>query len=103
MRVFALTFGFVIVALIYSFSHVSGTHFNPAVTIACYAMGEFDRKRLLPYVSAQILGGITASVVLFLSTSRRFYRALRSQLFRRHCHVAQWHNRLVLSFCLYLF
>lgn len=65
MRVFALTFSFVIVALIYSFSHVSGTHFNPAVTIACYAMGEFDRKRLLPYVSAQILGGITVSVVLF--------------------------------------
>jgi aquaporin Z len=61
----ALTFGFVIVALIYSFAHVSGAHFNPAVTIAFYSMGEFNRKRVLPYISAQILGGIAASAVLF--------------------------------------
>tara|TARA_B110000914_G_scaffold65834_1_gene57496 strand:- start:688 stop:1371 length:684 start_codon:yes stop_codon:yes gene_type:complete len=61
----ALTFGFVIVALIYSFAHVSGAHFNPAVTIAFYAMGEFDRKRLLPYIGAQILGGIVASTALY--------------------------------------
>ncbi|MCS5591277.1 MAG: MIP family channel protein [Gammaproteobacteria bacterium] len=61
----ALTFGFVIVALIYSFAHVSGAHFNPAVTIAFYAMGEFDRQRVLPYISAQILGGIAASMTLF--------------------------------------
>jgi len=62
----ALTFGFVIVALIYSFAHVSGAHFNPAVTIAFYSMGEFDRKRVLPYICAQILGGIAASASLFL-------------------------------------
>jgi aquaporin Z len=61
----ALTFGFVIVALIYSFAHVSGAHFNPAVTIAFYSMGEFDRKRVLPYISAQILGAIAASTTLF--------------------------------------
>jgi aquaporin Z len=62
----ALTFGFVIVALIYSFAHVSGAHFNPAVTIAFYSMGEFDRKQVLPYISAQILGGIAASATLYL-------------------------------------
>ena len=61
----AMTFGFVIVALIYSFAHVSGAHFNPAVTIAFYSMGEFNRKRVLPYISAQILGGIAASITLF--------------------------------------
>jgi aquaporin Z len=61
----ALTFGFVIVALIYSFAHVSGAHFNPAVTIAFYSMGEFNRKRVLPYISAQILGAIAASITLF--------------------------------------
>lgn len=60
----AITFGFVIVALIYSFAHVSGAHFNPAVTIAFYAMGEFDRKRVIPYIGAQILGGIVASATL---------------------------------------
>ena len=61
----AMTFGFVIVALIYSFAHVSGAHFNPAVTIAFYSMGEFNRKRVLPYISAQILGAIAASITLF--------------------------------------
>ena len=35
----ALTFGFVIVALIYSFAHVSGAHFNPAVTLAFWSIG----------------------------------------------------------------
>ena len=61
----AMTFGFVIVALIYSFAHVSGAHFNPAVTIAFYSMGEFNHKRVLPYISAQILGAISASITLF--------------------------------------
>jgi len=68
----ALTFGFVIVALIYSFAHVSGAHFNPAVTIAFYSMGEFDRQCVLPYISAQILGGIAASATLFLLLQEDF-------------------------------
>ena len=42
----ALTFGFVIVALIYSFAHVSGAHFNPAVTIAFWSMGEFNKRNV---------------------------------------------------------
>lgn len=62
----ALTFGFALVALIYAFGHISGSHFNPAVTIAFWVMGEFDKKELLPYILAQILGGIVASVSLYL-------------------------------------
>ena len=68
----AITFGFVIVALIYSFAHISGAHFNPAVTIAFYAMGEFDRKRVLPYIGAQILGGIVASLTLCFLLQENF-------------------------------
>ena len=62
----ALTFGFVIVALIYSFAHVSGAHFNPAVTIAFWSMGEFERKNVFPYIFAQILGAVIASSCLYL-------------------------------------
>ena len=68
----ALTFGFVIVALIYSFAHVSGAHFNPAVTIAFWSMGEFERKNVIPYISAQILGGVLASSALYLLLRENF-------------------------------
>ena len=61
----ALTFGFVITALIYSFAHISGAHFNPAVTIGFWAMGEFERNKVLPYIAAQILGGVLASYSLY--------------------------------------
>ena len=61
----ALTFGFVIVALIYSFAHISGAHFNPAVTIAFLFMGEVEKLKALQYIIAQILGGVLASVVLY--------------------------------------
>jgi len=68
----ALTFGFVIVALIYSFAHISGAHFNPAVTIAFWSMGEFERNNVIPYIVAQILGGIIASIFLYLLLSENF-------------------------------
>ena len=61
----ALTFGFVIVALIYSFAHISGAHFNPAVTIAFLIMGEVEKLKALQYIVAQILGGILASITLY--------------------------------------
>jgi aquaporin Z len=68
----ALTFGFVIVALIYSFAHVSGAHFNPAVTIAFWSMGEFERKNVIPYIAAQLVGGLLASLSLFLLLKENF-------------------------------
>ncbi len=62
----ALTFGFVVTALIYTFGHVSGAHFNPAVTISFAMMGEFEKKDLLKYILAQILGAILACLFLAL-------------------------------------
>jgi len=62
----ALTFGFVISALIYTFGHISGAHFNPAVTISFSLMGEFDKKEVLKYILSQILGAILASAFLAL-------------------------------------
>jgi len=62
----ALTFGLVVTALIYAFGHISGAHFNPAVSIAFVVMGEFEKKELLPYILAQILGAILASLTLYL-------------------------------------
>jgi MIP family channel proteins len=63
----SFVFGAVVAALIYSLGHISGAHFNPAVTLAFWRSGFFPANRVVPYILAQILGAVLASVVLFLS------------------------------------
>ncbi|WGV26182.1 MIP/aquaporin family protein [Halotia branconii] len=63
----SFVFGAVVTALIYALGHISGAHFNPAVTLAFWSSGFFQRNRVLPYIFAQVLGAVVASGVLFLS------------------------------------
>jgi len=59
-----LTFGLVIMVMIYAVGHISGAHFNPAVTLA-FAVGRHFPAALVPrYWAAQLLGGVTASLLL---------------------------------------
>ena len=60
----SLVFGLVIAALIYSLGHVSGAHFNPAVTVGFWALGEFPSRRVPWYVAAQLIGAVAASALL---------------------------------------
>jgi len=62
----ALTFGLVVLAMIYSFGEVSGAHLNPAVTIGFWAARRFPFQRVLPYVVSQLTGACMASVLLRL-------------------------------------
>jgi aquaporin Z len=62
----ALTFGLVVMALIYTFGDISGAHFNPAVTIAFAAAKRFETRCIGPYIAAQLAGGIAASLLLRL-------------------------------------
>jgi aquaporin NIP len=57
----ALTFGLVIMAMIYTIGDISGAHFNPAVTSAFWLSGRFAGKQVLPYVLSQGAGAIAAS------------------------------------------
>ncbi len=50
----------------YTVGHISGGHFNPAVSFGLFAGGRFDAKQLLPYIISQVLGGIAAAGVLYL-------------------------------------
>lgn len=60
----AITFGLIILAMIYTFGEISGAHFNPAVTTAFWALRLFPAKEVVPYIGSQILGGLLASLVL---------------------------------------
>jgi MIP family channel proteins len=63
----SIVFGAVVTALIYSLGHISGAHFNPAVTLAFWSGGFFRRSLVLPYIVAQVMGAITASSLLRIS------------------------------------
>jgi aquaporin Z len=62
----ALTFGLVVMAMIYTFGDVSGAHLNPAVTLGFAVAGRFEWKSVPGYVLAQIAGALAASGVLHL-------------------------------------
>ena len=61
----AITFGLIVMCMIYSFGESSGAHINPAVSIAFWIAGRFETKELLPYLVAQIAGALLASSTLF--------------------------------------
>ncbi|MCI4357967.1 MAG: aquaporin [Thermoplasmata archaeon] len=54
----SLSVGFGLIGLLYSFGEISGGHFNPAVTIGAWAAGRFAPRDVLPYLAAQVAGGI---------------------------------------------
>lgn len=60
----ALTFGLVVMALVYGFGDVSGAHINPAVTIGLWTARRFEGRFVLPYIASQLAGAFAASVCL---------------------------------------
>ena len=60
----AITFGLIVMAMIYSFGSISGAHFNPAVSIAFTLAKKFPVHQLTPYIIAQLSGAFSASLIL---------------------------------------
>lgn len=63
----SFVFGAVVAALIYGIGHLSGAHFNPAVTLAFWSSGFFAKRSVLPYIVAQSVGAIAASALLLVA------------------------------------
>jgi aquaporin Z len=65
----ALAFGLTVLTMAYAIGHISGCHLNPAVTIGLVTAGRHPKSELLPYVLAQLVGGIAGAGVLYLIAS----------------------------------
>jgi len=65
----ALAFGLTVLTMAYGIGHISGCHLNPAVSVGLWVGGRFPAAKLLPYIVAQVLGGIVAGGVLYLIAS----------------------------------
>ena len=65
----ALAFGLTVLTMAYAIGHISGCHLNPAVSCGLVVAGRFPISELLPYVVAQVAGGIAGSGVLYLIAS----------------------------------
>ena len=65
----ALAFGLTVLTMVYAIGHISGCHLNPAVSIGLWAGGRFDKKDLIPYIIAQVLGATFGALILFLIVS----------------------------------
>jgi aquaporin Z len=65
----SLAFGLTVLTMAYAVGHISGGHFNPAVSFGLFAGKRFSGSDLLPYIAAQVLGAIVAGGVLFIIAS----------------------------------
>ena len=65
----SLAFGLTVITMAYAIGHVSGCHLNPAVTIGLWAGGRFPANQILPYIIAQVAGGIVAAALLYIIAS----------------------------------
>ncbi len=65
----ALAFELTVLTGAYAFGHISGAHFNPAITFGVFAAGRFPAKNVIPYWAAQVLGGVLAAAILYYIAS----------------------------------
>ena len=65
----SMAFGLTVLTMAYAIGHVSGCHLNPAVSVGLWMGGRFEAKDLLPYIIAQVLGGISGALILYYIAS----------------------------------
>ncbi|HFQ4954793.1 TPA: aquaporin Z [Vibrio vulnificus] len=65
----SLAFGLTVLTMAFAIGHISGCHLNPAVTIGLWAGGRFEAKEIVPYILAQVFGGVIAGGVLYTIAS----------------------------------
>jgi aquaporin Z len=62
----SLAFGLTVLTMAFAIGHISGSHLNPAVSVGLWAGGRFPTSDLVPYIIAQVLGGIAGAAIIYL-------------------------------------
>jgi len=62
----SLAFGLTVLTMAYAIGHISGCHLNPAVSVGLWAGGRFPASDLLPYIVAQVLGGLVGAAIIYM-------------------------------------
>ena len=62
----SLAFGLTVLTMAYAIGHISGCHLNPAVSVGLWAGGRFPASDLIPYIIAQVLGGLAGAAIIYL-------------------------------------
>jgi aquaporin Z len=65
----SLAFGLTVLTMAYAVGHISGGHFNPAVTVGLWSAGRCENQHVLPYIVAQVIGAIAAAGMLWMIAS----------------------------------
>jgi len=91
-----ITWGFIVIAMIYAFGEISGAHFNPAVTIAFAYAKKFPWKEVPKYIIAQLIGAVFASLVVW-------YLFPESETLGGTRTILDWHRAFVMEFLLTFF
>lgn len=65
----SLAFGLTVITMAYAIGHISGCHLNPAVSIGLWIGGRFEGKEVVPYIVAQVLGGLAGGLLLYFIAS----------------------------------
>ncbi len=75
----ALAFGLTVLTMVYAVGHISGGHFNPAVSLGLWSGGRFATREILPYIVAQVLGAVAGAAVLYvIATGQPGFDAVQS-------------------------
>src|SRR5690606_30403063 len=65
----SLAFGLTVLTMAYAIGHISGCHLNPAVTVGLCVAGRHPKSEAVPYIVAQVLGGLAGAAILYLVAS----------------------------------
>lgn len=74
----ALAFGLTVLTMAYAVGHISGAHFNPAISVGLFVGGRFSAKELIPYIVAQVIGAIAAAILYLIASGKVGFDATAS-------------------------